>query len=237
MNRKLLIQILKQIVVDFAYSPEKQINSFVLLNKPIDLLNTAFGATYSDYLSGHFWSRKWVNMGANTSDVQGQFPLLSVEQRTTVLNSILSNSRTFDVYLMVADKLTCENCANRYDRTPEQVNTNTSEMLHAYLSELATYGKYRVVIDGDESDVWMSEGRANYLYDNDLVDSEPLLMTEMSDMLLVNDSYRISELKLQDGYFGYGLKLLIDGCEGNDIVFNYASVPLSTIAQTVCESC
>jgi len=85
MDRATIIDIFKQIVIDMEYDPELQINSFSTVDDGIDLKHVSFEKTYEDFNEGSFWSRTWVNQGADSNEIKGEFPLLFIEQRTLEL--------------------------------------------------------------------------------------------------------------------------------------------------------
>ena len=237
MNRKDIIDVARQIIIDMAYDPALQINTFAMVDDGIDLKHASFGKSYEDYNEGRFWSRTWVNSGADSSKVQGEWPLLFLEQRTLDLPCIDSNEMTLHFYFVLADKITCDSCPPELSRTSDQVLVNTLIMLRRFFKELVTYRHYTYVKDGENLQTWATEGRMNHL----LSTSEISSITgwdEDFDSLLQNPSpINVTQWGNFENIRAHSAKISITVCDITNGEFDYSKTKASEIAYGKCINC
>lgn len=235
MNRQVFLSILKQIVIDMSYQAGLQVNSFVNIHGAPNLLHDSFGASIDDYYSGQAWGRKFHGQGADPNHFHLQFPVLLAEQRESQIECLDSKDLTDTWYLLVVNKVDCENCPPNM-KNGETVLANTKLMLRAILQELYSYAYYEVEKDGQSSFQWLSQGRLNYLEEDD---NFSILDGPIEDTvaLIPTENIKIAEWGNHKDYRGVYAQIQLQYCEPVSLPFKYDNPILNGLATTVCSSC
>lgn len=164
MNQQTLSLIWTQIVKDMTYDPQgrSQINTFFLIDNPPEIHLDTLGATYQDYLDRLFWSRDWVNGGANPNNLKGQLPAIFAETVENTVECLDSSDMVTTWAFVLVDKLPCETCPNPNGITAPGLKDQLLRTMRIFLNEFYTYEQWVVDFDGIEQTVWISRGRVEY---------------------------------------------------------------------------
>ena len=244
MDRITLIEIFRQIVAAMNYEKGLQINSFAVVEDSIDFDHASFGKTYEDFSNGHFWARTWVNQGANSSEIKGEFPLLFVEQKTIEIECIDSNSLTLPFYFVVADKVGCEDCPDSF--TPDEISSNALKMLRSFFKELLNYKEFNIEIpdpEDPEEDVlkktlWATQERVDHL----LATSEILAVNgyNVDFESLIETTETIVVNQWGQGFrdiYAQATTIKFTICDTSSGSFSYDKEKIPEIAVTKCNNC
>lgn len=235
LNEQMLIAILRQIVLDMAYAPGLQINTFGVITNPPNLYADSFEFDYQAYEDGTFWSRSWVYAGAKRDTMCAEFPALFIEQRSARLESVTDSEMTFPFSLLVIDKIECGSCPDKEFRTPQRVKANVLTMLRSYIAELATYELWQLERDGDTSFEWLSAGRlARYKNDETIT----LIDSKMSLMPYVGiEPIELIEWGNYAEFMAYYTSLNFLLCIPTNGTFNYSNPIVPQLAIPICPTC
>ena len=66
-----------------------RMNTFSYLIRRADLVESALGRSYDDYLKGYFWSRDWVLGGADPDKMEKEYGILAIEKNEKIKTKIL----------------------------------------------------------------------------------------------------------------------------------------------------
>lgn len=230
MTTEIFNQIIKQAVIDTAYS-DSQVNTFNAIDIDPDLNSVSFGATYSDFQNGLFWSRDWVNSGASPDTIKGQYPVLMTESRSQSFDIGYTESSAM-VFLLLIDKVKeCSDCP--FPESGRQTTQRVFQILRAIIDEVYSYGKYNVIRDGETSVEWISEGRYLAIKDN----VEEIYIIEDIQPYLSNNDINIREWGQFIDKRGCYTELNIEVCSANDVEFEYKDEITPTLAITKCDDC
>lgn len=114
------------------------IGTFTVVDGAADFEATNTNKTYQDYLNGHFWSRDWVLQGAPADILRKQYPILGVELKRVMKDSIYSKSACYEMWVLIADQVGCDTCETK--KSKEQVDFALLDMALNYVQELVKYG-------------------------------------------------------------------------------------------------
>jgi hypothetical protein len=238
MDRSILIQIFKQIVIDMSYDKDLQINSFAVVDDMIDLNHSSFGKTYEDYLDGFFFSRSWVNGGADANEIKGEFPLLFVEQRSLSMDRIDSDSLTLPFYFVVVDKISCDACPPGLTRTSEDTLRNTLAMLRIFFKELLNYKNYTYTIPGPEKkSSWTTEGRLDYLIGEGDVLSRSGFSEDLESLLPDPARIQVSQWGNFKDLRAHATEISFTVCDPATGSFSYENATVEDLGRTLCKTC
>lgn len=234
-DRKSIRGILLQIAKDFPFSDTKMINSFANVDEPLDLALETFGLSYSDFINGDFWSRTWVNGGADPNKVKGEFPIQFMEHKQTIVPCLDEpDDETIIVHLGIADKFEpCDGCPPGTFRTKEQVIQDTYDMLKMAIKELLLYALYEVDIDGEQENMWLTEGRASAMQAAEQIDSYMFQGHQMTGILDLGKT-TIDRWGWGAHVVGHVVTLKFHTCKNTVHQFEYSTVEVAKLATLRC---
>lgn len=217
-----VFDIFRQIVLDMAYRPPYQVNSFMVVDQIPDIMHPSFGATYEDYLAGFFWSRTWVYQRAAPDKICAEFPALFIEARETLFDPQCDETGKTTFYLVLVDKITCEGCPPEIKRNGLSVKDYLLTSMRAILREFFSYSLY----DTDNGLSWMSEGRADLL-------GETIIEEQIISMTAANE-VEISDWGNYANMRGVMAKINIEYCKTFDVPFDYQNPVIEPLANIPC---
>ena len=169
MNRRIFNSILKQIVIDFPYAECGRLNSFLTVTNGHQSFSDTWGQTINDYRDGMFYSRSWVEGGANQNDLHIDYVLLASESNKGDIqkknDSIVS---TDEFWITLVDLMDCPDadCSGNKqgcNRSNFQIEQNLRCLVHYILSELFNYNEFQALEDFGElkegETYWLSKAR------------------------------------------------------------------------------
>lgn len=221
MNEEILNNILRQIVIDMAPIPGRQVNAYAFIDRDPDLSGQSFGQTYEQYEAGYFWARSWVGAGASKSTFCGQYPVMFVEPGSARFDCPGDSEGVFPFNILIIDEIGCDGCPDHGKRSARQVAANVRSMLAAVITELSSFGKY-IITDPDDlqpSTVWMSAGRAET---PDMVPFDPEISTDMIGVL-EPEPYTVQEWGNHPKRRAYFATLSFRWCLFDDGQFDYTN--------------
>lgn len=226
-------QILRQVVADMAYEQGKTVNTFVL---PVDLPpldHTSFGASYQGYLDGLFYSRSWVNQGADQDTIFGEFPALFMESAQSTVEDLYDPKYIAEISLMLVDRVPCEACPPNVTRTPFTVAQNVQWMLRNVLAELTRYQLYEVGRGEVITYEWMTEERL--MNDETIDDSSQIddMQSYIQPGTFVFARWGSPVMNGMKDKVGYWVQIRVDLCELLDAEFEHTPI-VPGLATTVC---
>lgn len=227
-----LTAIFKQIIIDQAYYPGRQINTFRVTDQMPPLHHDSLGGTYTEFLEGNFWSRTWVNQGADPEKITGEYPVLFVEQQELGLQPLEPDLITACFYLLFLDKLPCDSCPPNVSRSPAAVKENTVLMARDFLSELFTFALYEVEDGAGITYQWLSAGRQAWLETQPGIigiDFVRDLLTDFSEQ-----EVRIGAWGTDPAIRGTYMRICFSLCWPIAPAYNYKNEILPQLATTVC---
>lgn len=219
-------QMVRQVVIDMDYNPPYLVNSFAVVDQVPDIRHTSFGYNMEDYQAGRFWSRSWVNGGADVSQMCGEFPALFIENRIVTQDCPNSQDVEAVLWFVLVDKIKCEGCPPSILRTGSALKEYLRDSLRSILAEFYTYQLFE--IDGNPVTwEWMSEARA-------ASDPRDKVMTDDIVAMVSPDSLEIGDWGNYEEYRGQYAKLKIRFCWPTLSKFNYSNPVVPQLAYTKC---
>jgi hypothetical protein len=226
--------ICRDIIVNMKYG--NGANTFAWLSTNPDVNTSSLGFTHRHYLAGDFWSRNWVNAGANANDVIAQYPILAIEPMTISVEDSEHDNLEQQFYVVVFDKVECPSCPDDEIRTEATIKANAANILRAFFRELIDYRLYNYDFDGDSGLTgWFSKGKVEYL--ESLPGGGGYVFHEFtSEAIAWVEAY---DLELQDWEFdgirfGVAARLRVNFCDPLDVDFDYGQELPSELAAKIC---
>lgn len=219
MTEETLNLIFRQIVLDGAFTGNRQINTYYFGDRDVNLDHQSFEATMTDYEGGYFWSREWVlKDGADPSTIRGEFPALFAESRVVKDPCPSEDELTFEIWFLLVDDIGCEGCPDHGERNVRIVKNNLRKMLKAYIRELLSYAQYEDLNDesGDPAG-WISRGRVA-AYPDEYADFDVII-----DMMSIvePDPIEYREWGRHPTRRAYYTRLFFTWCEDRTLTMNY----------------
>lgn len=224
-----ILDIFRSIVIAFPYHKERRLNTFGYVDRVSDLNAENLQKNYEQFDAGYFWSREWVNSGAERSTIKTDYDLLFVENKQmTVLNLYKTPVPvTYKIFITIASPVKCDDCK---ERTWEQIDRDNRIMMVMVLQELFKFQLYEITIgSGEDAEVivkWMTPTQADAydaLEDVTVTDGCMLLknlIAEPSDNVLIYTSnFGVDALRTQT------VELNFKACITPETNFNYIVWP------------
>lgn len=228
--------IMLQVVQDMAYEPGYQVNTIALVDGIPDIRHESFNQKYEDFVAGHFWSRTWVNQGADPDGIKAEYPAMFVENRTASQECLDTQDIQYQWDVLIIDKLECPDC-NKLgrDRTGAETKAAVLVMLRRFLAELYTYQKWEVMRGEDTTQEWISLGRLQ-IYEADpeidLINQEDDIISNMGvDPLNFSEWGNLPDMR------AWFVTLSFSFCQPPGGTFNYQNPVVPTLTTTICDTC
>lgn len=232
MDASTINNILRQIAMDMAYQPGRQLNGYALIGDWPQLRNDNWGMSIDDYNAGHFWSRAWAAQGGDPDTLCGEFPVLFSENRRHYMECLDDDDIKQVWDLTVIDRIDCPGCPPHLERTGEQVKRDTLLILRALIKELYTYQLSEVDRNGTITFEWISQGRAAWI--NSQAGWEILDTIDHMSSHIDPDPIEINEWGNYPDMRGHYTSLKFWYCEPAPIEFNYKDKVLQALGTTEC---
>lgn len=148
------------------YAPEVRpglvLESFVVMNDRDQLSAANLGMQYEDYLEGYMWSRDWVEGGADPGELRVEYPVLVVETKTSIRQSLERRDESVLVYISVMDTPKCARLLHE-NRTKEKVYQDCFGMMRSVMGGLKDTYWWDLVVSGSALTGWMHQGQYDAL--------------------------------------------------------------------------
>lgn len=148
---------LRGCVLYSSFLPEwGRLNTFGVLDKRSDLLESGLGLGYDDFLEGYFWSRRWVYGGADPNQLEKEYGLLTVEHKNSRLKSLEQMETWTPMSLGVFLLRDCDEVDGLLPR--KKVELMAARNMWRVLSRLSKLMKWKLVKSGGGVEYgWMTE--------------------------------------------------------------------------------
>lgn len=225
------------IVMRWPFDPCTQIDTFVLMDDPEKINQTNFGMNYQNYLDGDFYSRKWVNGGANPNSLCGGFPMVAHQS----FNVGLPDTGESQPYIqrgsiLIIDVADCEDCGE-CRRTQWQVSKDTKRLLMQFMLIRMQYLQYMVTpTTGDDYVEWAHPAvMAHQISEGEI--SDAVVMADLEGSIRWTSDLTEWPYNPAKKTIGWFVNYELDYCFTNDIVPNVALPNAAQVGALRCESC
>lgn len=229
--------ILRDIVTRWPYSKCTQLDTYVMNDSSSKFNDTNFGMGYNDYKAGYFWSRAWVNGGANRDNLAGKFPALAHQSFSTEPDEDTeTNNYTQTGSILVIDQYDCEDCGE-CNRTQWEVSKDTKSILMSVMALLKEYKLWDVVDSEDtEYQLWAVPSVIAAMQDSgDIVSANEA--GELITSLSFSSDVTEWAVNLVPKTIGWFVNYRLEYCFNNSIVLNADLPENAVIGALRCENC
>lgn len=150
MVQEVILNIARQIVIDWEYSKCSRVNTFFVLHNRTDWNADNMGRTYKDSLAHEFWTRDGIDKTKN----HARYPALAVEINS---GSFVNMSEYPDrsqfcgsFFFTLGQQVTCDGCDQDCVKTLTQIDTENFRMLGIFIGEMLNYKFYELSKVGEE---------------------------------------------------------------------------------------
>jgi len=205
-----------------------------LIDSDPDLISQAFGANYSDYVQGHFYSRTWEAAGADPSNMRGAFPLIMLEQRSIDWN-ISNGTESDEVVVLSLDKNGCDGCPPEVI-SPHSAYSTAKYWLKGFIENLIKNEIIQLL--PSEEKVWLTVAEAQAMKDREEIEDFRRIGGQLGSYI---QPTKIQMKPFSDGSIngarGYMTTLNVRLCEVFEGANIYDPVQINRVAVQNCESC
>lgn len=226
----------------YPFNECRQPDTFAVIDSQDAFEADNLGLTYQDYLDGTFWSRNWVQQGADANTLCKKYPIVSIEIKTAYLKDVCRNEYCFKAWLVIADVPDCGNCKDNCKRTVAELDKDLMITMQTFLKEMLRYVYVICVIEGaGNPDVvgWFTpEEAAQIQIDNVCLTFQAChdLCTVLTDQGRVD--INIADLANSDNARAVVASLTFCGCnEVETDNFDYTLSEPPEISNTDCDGC
>ena len=155
-----------------------RMNTFSYLIRRADLVESALGRSYDDYLKGYFWSRDWVLGGADPDKMEKEYGILAIEKNEIQFDGGVESGVKSAIHRLSVNCFldrSCVDCPGGL-RSVGEVESMLEDCLWVYLNYLYSVQKFAVLENGGANyNSWMTQGNADHLMSTgDFVSINPL---------------------------------------------------------------
>ena len=234
--RNTIKEVSREIVINFPDLPCKRINTFSILIDGDNFFSDNMEMNYKNYLAKEFWSRSWVNKGADENNLSKEYPVLTLEQKILTREDPFSLKECLEFWVIIADKIDCPSCPMECHRTINQIDRDLFDMARIYLNELSTYSQYQI----DESYfLFVSEGQLNYWLSEGIITSHRKVCDIYTPIISDEEKFSIqaTDLPTADNIRAISFPLTFCTCDRLIAPFNYGNITPEEKAYPKCKSC
>lgn len=215
----------------------RRINSFVgLIELNINLQHPSFGANYSDYNDGRFWARDWVASGADPNTMKGNYPVIMLEEKATIMRGLKSSTEKKELILYSLDKNACDGCPPEI-RSPQSAYKTALFWFKAFSKYVLSHEVIRLLPSGEE--FWLTREEAQVMKDNEEIEDFRVSGVPMTSLWLNEGEFKLEPYSdgVLNGVRGYYTKILVNVCEVVEVQSDLSKVVWNRVAVQNCDSC
>lgn len=239
---KMVQDMFLNIVKGYPFHECRQIDTFAVIDTQEQIQIDNLKLTYEDYLTGTFWSRSWVNKGADANEMCRKYPMTTVEIKQGYLKDPCKSESCFRTWLVISDIPDCGNCKDDCKRTIAELDKDLFKMMYTILKEMRIYKYVLCVIEGagnpDIAGWFTPADAAQIAIDNTCMTFQDChdICTVLTDQARVDIS--IADLANADNARAVVASLLFCGCEDVEAdAFNYTDSFPDELSNTKCKDC
>lgn len=241
-SKRDIIEIFRQIVIDFPYSECKQLQTFAMLEDGDNLVSSqAFPATYQSYLDGFYWSRDWYASGADANQMQLEYPALFLEQIGSKRKDINKRGKCFKFVLLIADIPDCTSCPEKCKRSKSQVICDIEDALDLVMGEFIKYQLFEAEVGGETVYIWATQNKKEKLIDDDVYTTLTYtgmdIDTNLQNYQLDYKPWQTKRFSNAEDLIGSFIELEFCGCVGEQAEFTYNNINPKLVAHSKCTEC
>lgn len=154
MDRQLIAAIFKDIVISYPYCRCFPLDGFAFPDSLPDWQSATLGLNYLDYEQGRFWSRGWIDKGANPDDQKFEYAGIILEQKDWISDRLDMKSGTYVFYLVSIDRIGCPQCPDDCDRTKGRIRNELFHIHRWILNQFFASAEFEYYIDGQKFVTW-----------------------------------------------------------------------------------
>lgn len=213
----------------------RRIDTFVgLIDSDPDLISQAFGANFSDYVQGKFYSRTWEAAGADPSNMRGAYPLIMFEQKLIDWN-ISNGTESDEIIVLSLDKNGCDGCPAEV-LSPHSAYDTAKYWLKGFIDNLISNEIIQIL--PSEEKVWLTLQEAQAMKDRGEIVDFKRIGGQLGSYIQGN---KLQMKPFSDGAIngvrGYVTTLNVRLCEVFEGANIYDPVQTNRVAVQNCESC
>lgn len=228
------------IVKGYPFHQCRQIETFAVIDTADQFESDNLGMSYNNFLDGSYWSRGWVNEGADANTLCKKYPILSIETKQGYLKDVCRPEYCFRTWIVISDIPDCGNCKDECIRTQAALDQDLFIMMQTILKEMRRYRYVVCTIEGEDNiQGWFTpESAAQIAINNTCVTFQDChdICTVLTEQGRVD--IQIADLANSDGARAVTASLTYCGCnEVESDAFTYDDVSPDPVSNTKCDNC